>query len=391
MVAEANIPSSRPTTSQAQTASSCCQPKPVQAQVASCCSAKEPPKPVPPQKSCCSGSKSTQTPQPQFSKPSELPMPAHPLATFPQYPGPLPQTPYNMPNPGNNFMAMAPPYNFNTPIYNHMASVYQPPMSMPMTPMASHTGTYATEHNCHCGDSCSCFGCAAHPNNATMIEYIRSMHQYMSTGQFGSVPPPVYDLPSYPHQVGYGAEVGLAYNQTSANFLATGQMTFHANMNTTMSMPHTPLAVTSPWLHDPIQTPVQTAPTNEQQFFGAAHSASPVTVQESPVTLEANDIKHSPAFADSPSETKSEDAETLSPSSYFWQEMVLPGCNDETGTCQCGDGCSCVGCLTHGGHNGVSLDAATNNEDESFPDFTTPTDTISNHMSHFPVFSDAPT
>lgn len=50
--------------------------------------------------------------------------------------------------------------------------------------------------------------------------------------------------------------------------------------------------------------------------------------------------------------------------------MVLPGCNDATGTCQCGDGCECVGCLTHGGHNGIALETPGMTEHEAFPAFT---------------------
>ena len=72
---------------------------------------------------------------------------------------------------------------------------------------------------------------------------------------------------------------------------------------------------------------------------------------------------------DSPLDVKEEDTPTLSPSSYFWQEIVLPGCNDETGTCQCGDGCECVGCLTHGGHNGVPLTDPVSAIPEPFSDF----------------------
>lgn len=77
------------------------------------------------------------------------------------------------------------------------------------------------------------------------------------------------------------------------------------------------------------------------------------------------------AIADSPSDGKDEDTPTLSPSSYFWQELVLPGCNDATGTCQCGDGCECVGCLTHGGHNGVPLNPPTASEQDAFNEFFT--------------------
>jgi hypothetical protein len=395
LISATSITESRPTTSQGKTTSSCCQPKPVKPQAASCCSAKEPPKPVEPEKSCCSGCAPTQTPQPQFPHHGTMPLPGHHLANFPQYSGPFQQTSFNMPSHGHNFMPMAPPFNFNTPIYNHMASVYQPSMSMPMTPIASHAGTHATEHNCHCGDSCSCFGCAAHPNNATMIEYIRSMHQYMSTGQFGTVPPPTYDLPAYPHQAGFGAEANLAYNPGSpANFLSTGQMSFQANINTALSMPHTPLPMSSPWPHTDSmqQPPAQVALANAQQFYGLSHTAAPTQVQQEPtVSLKTEDSIRSPTFAESPSDGVPEETETLSPSSYFWQEMVLPGCNDATGTCQCGDGCTCVGCLTHGGHDGVHLNNSASTEVESFQDFITPTDAIGNESNRFSSFADSPT
>ncbi|KAF2689138.1 hypothetical protein K458DRAFT_383798 [Lentithecium fluviatile CBS 122367] len=394
VIAEPSMPTSRPATSHSQGPSSCCQPKPAQPQVSSCCSnkVKEPPKPAQPQKSCCSGPVPVQTQQPQFPQPGGLPVSGNPIGNFPQYLGQHQQTPYSMLNSGSNFMAMPPPYNFNTPIYNHMASVYQPPASIPMTPMNNHVGTHATEHNCHCGDSCSCFGCAAHPNNATMIEYIRSMHQYMSTGQFGPMPPPTYDLPSYPHQAGYGTEAGMGYrNAAPTNYLPQNQMTFQAQMSSTMSMPHTPLAITSPWLQHSVQSPVQTSPAVERQFFGLANNPAPATAPEPAVTLKSEDAMQSPASAGSPSDGKSEETETLSPSSYFWQEMVLPGCNDATGTCQCGDGCECVGCLTHGGHNGVPLGAPTSNETETFADFMTSTATVGSGSNRFMAYSDAPT
>jgi hypothetical protein len=228
-----------------------------------------------------------------------------------------------------------------------------------------------------------------------MIEYIRSMHQYMSTGQFGPVPPPTYDLPAYPHQAGFGAEANLAYNPGApANFLSTGQMSFQANMSTALSMPHTPLPISSPWPHTNSmpQSSAQVAPANPQQFFGLSHTAATAAqVQEPTVSPKTEDSIRSPTFAESPSDGVPEETETLSPSSYFWQEMVLPGCNDATGTCQCGDGCACVGCLTHGGHNGVHLDDPASTEAETFPDFMTPTDAIGNEANQFPSFADPPT
>lgn len=47
-------------------------------------------------------------------------------------------------------------------------------------------------------------------------------------------------------------------------------------------------------------------------------------------------------------------------SQYYTLEypVGLPSaCSDVTGSCQCGNDCSCVGCLTHSGHNGFSLES----------------------------------
>ena len=100
----------------------------------------------------------------------------------------------------------------------------------------------------------------------------------------------------------------------------------------------------------------------------------------------------SPIVADSPNDGKDEDTPTLSPSSYLWSELVLPGCNDATGTCQCGDGCECVGCLTHGGHNGVPLTSASVGEQESFDGFMTNNDLCGSDSNMIvDTFSEAPT
>ncbi|KAL2038176.1 hypothetical protein N7G274_009124 [Stereocaulon virgatum] len=37
------------------------------------------------------------------------------------------------------------------------------------------------------------------------------------------------------------------------------------------------------------------------------------------------------------------------------QYTVKPDCDDETGTCMCGDACTCIGCMLHKGHNGVPI------------------------------------
>ncbi|KAF3919006.1 hypothetical protein ABW20_dc0110500 [Dactylellina cionopaga] len=45
----------------------------------------------------------------------------------------------------------------------------------------------------------------------------------------------------------------------------------------------------------------------------------------------------------------------LSPSAFIQLDYPLGNCSQQNGGCMCGEGCTCVGCLTHGGHNGVPL------------------------------------
>ena len=46
------------------------------------------------------------------------------------------------------------------------------------------------------------------------------------------------------------------------------------------------------------------------------------------------------------------DPNMLPPDLYFPYQLNLPGC--ENGGCRCGTNCTCSGCLTHSGHNGIS-------------------------------------
>lgn len=246
-------------------------------------------------------------------------------------------------------------------------------------------GQHAPEHNCHCGESCSCFGCAAHPNNATMMEYVRLMAQFQYTGGFGSMPPPLYDMPTYPHHPGFGAEANpMQFNLNSFSTPTPTQMNFDANMGMG-SVPSTPIVHPNAW-----QKPDNLA--SSIHAFEPSGYMMPTPTTEASLSLKTEEPAATPA-ADSPNDGKDEDTPTLSPSSYFWNQMVLPGCNDATGTCQCGDGCECVGCLTHGGHNGVQLDAPTISDTTTFPDFATD-NTGGLHLdgdtSHF-LFDPAPT
>ncbi|KKA19561.1 Copper-activated transcription factor GRISEA [Rasamsonia emersonii CBS 393.64] len=151
-------------------------------------------------------------------------------------------------------------------------------------------------HECNCGDDCQCLGCAAHPFNNTTRQHVQEMGYMMSIAEEDE-------------------------NSESSTPFA-GQM----------SPPTYPTtAVTS---------------SNGLHSQGSAENTSTST------------------FDNVLSATASTDYTTpqlMQPSAYYTLEypVGLPGaCSNVTGTCQCGNDCSCIGCLTHSGHDGVTLEPA---------------------------------
>lgn len=400
---EASPPSSASSTprilpEQKEMVSSCCKPKPVQPviQKSSCCSNKAKPIPEPAQvKSCCSGPSAQANNALQNNQQNTYQQLGQ---QFPFQRQPHMQAPHYQNFPSHMTPPAALPFGLGAPIYNHAAAAYHQPAALAMSPIMSNqlppnvarhpVGQHVPEHNCHCGESCSCFGCAAHPNNATMMEYVRLMAQFQYTGGFGAMSPPLYDMPTFPHHPGFGAEAGQSMDFTTMsqgiNTPTPTQMSFQAPMNMP-AMPNAAMTFTGPWQ----QTPHPAAAAPEPQFLEPSSYtiASPI---EGHVTLKTEDPIATPS-AESPSDSNEEGTTTLSPSSYFWNQMVLPGCNDATGTCQCGDGCACVGCLTHGGHNGVHLETPALREQDPFPSFSAENGLHLDDSSNFLAFDTTPT
>jgi len=354
--------------------------------VSSCCKPKSPPPPSVPKANCCS---SKANPQPQSQQPPEQAKPccsgSNTSATTPPQPPPTYQhfgqqfhfqTQSQVQNlQFHNFQSHIPspalcPFGLGVPIYNHAAAAYQQHGPVPMSSIPQPSGPHfqrAPEHNCHCGESCSCFGCAAHPNNATMMEYVRLMAQFQYTGGFGAMSPPLYDMPTYPHHPGFGAEANQAIDcRTMAQAMMTPtptQLGFPPGMGMQF-MGSAPMPHSGSWQQPPLSTTAMSEPQPLEP--GEYTLASPV---EGQISQTGQDAAETPA-ANSPSDgSREEDTPTLSPSSYFWNEMTLPSCSDATGTCQCGDGCACVGCITHGGHNGLQLEDASPGEHEALSEF----------------------
>ncbi|KAF2503273.1 hypothetical protein BU16DRAFT_533523 [Lophium mytilinum] len=399
--------------------SSCCQPKPTVKEAespaeplkGSCCSNKseEPNIEMAVKKSCCSGPKSdAQTERPSMldnrepSQPSapsyhqfQFPMNGHfpsgmPLQMAgygPMGPGPSPHMVMQT-QPGNapgNF-GMPPGYGFIGPMYGSPA-VYQPPTPTPTqnghrTP--NDTNQVDMEHNCHCGDSCNCFGCAAHPQNAATTAYLLDMDNFMRMGGSASS----YALPAYPHQASQIPQQHYAlayYAHPQGMNMSRPPQTMAVQYSPNQISGMYPLGPNHTWAQGGSQMSAHSTPPIKFEQFNINSSRDDQSQTPRPNTAKGEDVNNSPAYQDSPGDQDSEP--TLSPSSFFLQTLVLPGCNDVTGTCQCGDGCDCVGCLTHGGHDGIPLEAPGDLESPDFDAFMANTNGIASQAGQEPFFT----
>jgi hypothetical protein len=157
-------------------------------------------------------------------------------------------------------------------------------------------------HECNCGDDCQCLGCASHPFNNTTRQHVEEMGYMMSIGEEDD----------------------------------------NSESSTPFALPISPRSYPSKTVADVAsRNEVQSQP---RQDFSENTSASTVD-------------NLFPATASTDQAAR----QLMQPSEYYTLEypVGLPSmCSNVTGTCQCGNDCSCVGCLTHSGHDGVTLEPA---------------------------------
>ncbi|KAJ6075822.1 hypothetical protein N7499_007803 [Penicillium canescens] len=158
-------------------------------------------------------------------------------------------------------------------------------------------------HDCRCGEDCQCLGCAAHPFNTTTRKHVQEMGAMITFNGDDKTPESINPYQSSPFQG------------------STPPVPFNYYMQGTPSIDHA-------FQHNP--------------FDGYSDPNSAM-----------------PSGYSSPLADPSLNHQLMHPSEYYTLEypVGLPSaCSDVTGSCQCGSDCSCVGCLTHSGHNGFSLD-----------------------------------
>lgn len=171
-----------------------------------------------------------------------------------------------------------------------------------------YTPTHMTgdpSHDCQCGEECQCLGCASHPFNNTTRQRVQEMGEMMTIG--GNPAIETYQSPTFQGN----------HNWERFNYLPQGlgpnQGIQQQAFDPYSDQSHVPQASNFP---RPYTSPVPVGQAINEQLM---HTSEYYTL-EYPVGIPS-------------------------------------ACSDVTGSCQCGNDCSCVGCLTHSGHNGLPLEA----------------------------------
>ena len=168
--------------------------------------------------------------------------------------------------------------------------------------------TFAGEnsHACSCGENCQCLGCASHPFNETTRQHVQKMGYMMSIGEDDE-----------------RLDKATPFKGQDSPSLRTPKMSPNG-----------------------VQRP-QAVPTFTD------NAVLPSSFEH---TLSSTDPFGTDGY--------------MQPSEYYTIEypVGLSLCSNVSGNCQCGNDCSCVGCLTHSGHNGVALETPANESRQTAPE-----------------------
>lgn len=191
---------------------------------------------------------------------------------------------------------------------------------------STHTPTPGGDicHDCKCGDECQCLGCAAHPFNNTTRQHVQEMGVMMTFDPDEHTPEAIAN--TYQSPPSFRGSTA----PTPLNFFMQQSPSMDHGAHQNSFDPYTDPSSTMP---SGFSSPLPTGPAFKQ----------PLMHQSEYYTLE-------------------------------YPVGIPSACSDITGSCQCGNDCSCVGCLTHSGHNGVALEAP-------IPEPTMPNTTTTEHTS----------
>lgn len=184
------------------------------------------------------------------------------------------------------------------------------------SPVSNTSLTSGWEHNCHCGPECNCLGCATHPFNRRTVEHVREMQSFMAFDNHGSLSPQPHPNPTNSNRLN-----GLA-QQLSQPQPQQGGFETNGILSSSVSSAPSPSGICCGNKSSPGK---QISPAPEEEETGP---------DGTPNGTDAGD--------------------GLSPSNFLYFDFPLGMCAQTGSGCKCGEGCTCVGCITHGGH--IELD-----------------------------------
>ena len=185
------------------------------------------------------------------------------------------------------------------------------------------------DHECRCGDACSCFGCPTHPKNKSTTAYVRYCSSIGIDDEMSSVSST--NEKSQPPRSQWSIEVTPRHSNQWSH--STADLAEAQNLAYRHLVPQPQNGMQKPTAQIPF----------------SIHDSAP-----SLLSTELNSDEQDPesmAF-DIDSPTSDETASNmLDPMSFFVHQYTFSPCNDSTGTPHCDNGCSCLGCLTHNSHS----------------------------------------
>ncbi|QDS76219.1 hypothetical protein FKW77_008566 [Venturia effusa] len=224
---------------------------------------------------------------------------------------------------------------------------------------------------CSCGDGCNCFACSTHPATKATQKYVLASYisQY-SPQAFHPQPTALRSraqLSQPPYQEGlcmssmpatsatvpilqqnpfsptipdwnaptqsYGTSQGVLQHTMPAAAGTSAPYSFEYSMGST---PHNNMLSSRQVVY-------------EDQLDGSNRLSnfSPATATELPPT--SNQDAETANNYESPNTDQDDDVSTLSASHFQIQQLAMPGCDDISGGCACGDGSSCFSCALQQG------------------------------------------
>lgn len=236
--------------------------------------------------------------------------------------------------------------------------------------ISRHINTCGEQSDCDCGDGCMCLGCIQHPTNDTTQRHVQDAWNsqydaYASNSQHTGLPAqPDCSQASFsenPYMNGVPWNTApvpnpqqLQFSPTLHNFLGAPQ--YDKSQASFQQMMSSAAGASQPYgfqysMAPPANNNILSQRPAYQDRSDAQSALTGPSYATDSTQLLTSILDAEPATNHEYPSTDEDDHESILSSSGFQIEhLQMPGCNDITGSCLCGDGCACPGCVIHSGH-----------------------------------------